>query len=54
MKTDDGFIIEATPTELYSIYINEEYFKLMSFAQFLENCRNQGTKIIDESEGKKS
>ena len=47
MKTEDGTILEATTIELYDIYCREEYYKLMSFTRFVENCRLQGTKITD-------
>lgn len=49
MKTEDGTIIEATTIELYNIYCREEYYKLMSFTKFVENCKLQGTKITDDN-----
>ena len=48
MKSDDGKILEATTSELYKMYINEEYFKLMSFCNFVESCKEQGAVIIDD------
>ena len=47
MKTEDGFIIEASTSELYKIYINEEYFRQMSFCKFLNAVLAQGTIITD-------
>lgn len=48
MKSEDGKILEATTAELYKIYMHEEYFKLMSFCNFVESCKAQGAIIIDE------
>ena len=47
MKTDDGFIIEASTNELYKMYITEEYFKQISFCEFLNAVTAQGTIITD-------
>lgn len=53
MKNDgEGVIIEATSTELYHKYMKEEYFEVMSFAQFIQSVKNQGCKIIDEENNK--
>ena len=48
MKSDEGKILEATTEELYKIYMHEEYFKLMSFCNFVESCKAQGATILDE------
>ena len=47
MESLDGQIIKATTKELYSIYMKEEYFKVMSFCQFLNNIIKQGALITD-------
>lgn len=41
-----GEIISATQSELYKKYIEEEYYKDMSFKTFLETVERQGTKIV--------
>ena len=48
MKSDDGKILEATTEELYKIYMHEEYFKLMSFCNFVESCKSQGAIVVDD------
>lgn len=47
MKTEDGFIIAANTSELYKMYITEDYFKQMSFCKFLNVVTAQGTIITD-------
>ena len=49
MKTYEGKIIEATEDELYNKYLKEEYYTIMSFPQFLDNCKRGGTKIIQKN-----
>lgn len=46
MKTDDGVIIEATIEELRDLWLRDEYYKEISFFEFVERCKAQGTKII--------
>jgi hypothetical protein len=41
-----GEIISATQGELYKKYIEEEYYKDMSFKTFLETIERQGTTIV--------
>lgn len=41
-----GEIISATQSELYKKYIEEEYYKDMSFETFLETIERQGTTIV--------
>lgn len=51
-KGQDGVIIKATKKELYSKYINEEYFDRFSFGEFLAICKLNGIEIIFEEEVK--
>lgn len=46
MKSIDGMIVEATKAELMRIYDNEEYWRDMTFDQFLKSVEAQGTKIV--------
>lgn len=41
-----GEIISATQSELYKKYVEEEYYKDMSFETFLETIERQGTTIV--------
>lgn len=41
-----GEIISATRSELYKKYVEEEYYKDMSFKTFLETIERQGTTIV--------
>lgn len=50
VKGADGQIISASLKELYSKYIYEEYFKQVSFGQFVGICRLNGIKITGEEE----
>ena len=45
MKTDDGVIIEAIE-ELRDLWLRDEYYREISFFEFVERCKAQGTKII--------
>ena len=46
MKSEDGVIQEATIDELKKIYLHEEYFKIMSWNEFLTSVKRQGAMII--------
>jgi len=46
MKLDEGRILEATLQELRELYIGDEYYKLMSFDQFVDRCVQGGTTIV--------
>ena len=45
MKLDEGRILEATLAELRKLYITDEYYKIMSFDQFIQQCKQSGTQI---------
>jgi hypothetical protein len=47
MKTEDGVILEATIKELKNLYMRDEYDKIMSWKDFINTLKNQGTIILD-------
>lgn len=49
MKVIEGKIIEATETELYKKYLDEEYYEIYSFTEFLQRCEAQGVTITAEA-----
>ena len=48
MKTEDGVILEATIKELKNLYMRDEYDKIMSWKDFINTLKNQGTIILDK------
>lgn len=50
VKGEDGVIISATEKELYSKYLNEEYYKQLTFKSFLAICQLNGIKIEEDKE----
>ena len=47
----DGKIAEATRDEMFDYYLSREFDDVMSFAEFLRRCEENGTKITDKKEG---
>lgn len=46
-------ILEATETEMYSVYLEHEWFEIYTFPDYLTRCVKHGTKIIEEVKGSK-
>lgn len=44
-----GQILEASESELYKKFWEEEYNKILSFPQFLKNLQQSGTRIVKTS-----
>ncbi len=51
MKIDNGKIIEATTSELFSKWLNEDWCEIMSFMEFLEKVQKLGTKVTEAHNG---
>lgn len=47
MKIENGKIVEATTTELYSLYLRREMDLIMSFPEYMEAMRIAGCKVND-------
>ena len=50
MKIENGKIIEATESELYSVYLQRELYELYDFHDYLKRCEDAGTKIVRKKE----
>ena len=48
MKVVDNIIVEATESELFEKYLENEWFEVMDFREYLWRCQDNGTKIIKE------
>lgn len=48
VKGEDGIIISATEKELYRKYLDEEYYKEVSFKTFLAICKLNNIKIEED------
>lgn len=48
VKGEDGVIISATEKELYRKYLDEEYYKEVSFKTFLAICKLNNIKIEED------
>ena len=46
MKVENGKIIEITEQELYSRYIDGEYYMALDFNEYKWRMENAGTKIV--------
>ena len=46
MKVENGKIIEITEQELYSRYIDGEYYMALDFHEYKWRMENAGTKIV--------
>ena len=46
MKVENGEIIEITEQELYSRYIDGEYYMALDFNEYKWRMENAGTKIV--------
>ena len=53
MKIENGKIIEATESELYSVYLQRELYELYDFHDYLKRCEDAGTKIVGKKEDEK-
>ena len=51
MKIVDGKIAEATRDEMFDYFLTRDWDTVMSFAEFLRSCEENGTKILDKKEG---
>ena len=51
MKIVDGKIAEATRDEMFDYYLTRGFDDVMSFAEFLRRCKENGTKITAKKEG---
>lgn len=50
MKLKNNRITEATEAEMYSVWVDMEWYDLMPFDEYLRRCEKLGTKIIREEE----
>ena len=46
VKVENGKIIEITEQELYSRYIDGEYYMALDFHEYKMRMENAGTKIV--------
>ena len=46
MKVENGKIIEITEQELYSRYIDGEYYMALDFNEYKKKKKKAGTKIV--------
>ena len=51
MKIVNGKIAEATRDEMFDYYLTRDWDTVMPFAEFLRECKVNGTKITDKQEG---
>ena len=49
MKIENGKIVEATTSELFSKWLDEDWCEIMSFPEFLDKVEKLGTKVTEES-----
>ena len=49
MIEKDGKIVEATTTELYSLYLRREMDLIMSFPEYVEAMRIAGCKVTNST-----
>lgn len=50
MKIVNGRIAEATRDEMYDLYLKMEWYRVMSFPEWLSRFEELGTKVTDEEE----
>ena len=50
MKIVDGKIAEATRDAMFDYYLTRGFDDVMSFAEFLRGCKENGTRITDKIE----
>ena len=48
MKTENGKIVEATESELYSIYLERNYDEFMSFIDYKLFMETHGCNVIEQ------
>ncbi len=53
MKIVDGKIAEATRYEMFDYYLTRDWDTVMSFAEFLRRCEENGTKVLKPEGGEK-
>lgn len=46
MKVENNKIIEATEGELFNKWLDEEWFEIMSFTEYLEKVKKNGTNVL--------
>lgn len=51
MKIENNIIKEATTTELFSVYLKNEYDDIMSFDEYLELLEERGVRIVGKTNG---
>lgn len=49
MKIKNHKIIEATEDELYVHWLKSELDEIISFPDYMEQCKAGGTKIVEET-----
>lgn len=50
MKIVNGRIAEATRDEMYDLYLKMEWYRVMSFQEWLSRFKENGTKVTDDKE----
>ena len=53
MTVKNGKIVEATENEMFAYYLKQGWDDIFPFPEYLEKCKEHGTKIIDEKKEKK-
>ena len=48
MKVENNKIVEATESELFSVYLKEGYDDIMSFPDYLYSMRRLGVVILED------
>ena len=50
MTIHNNKIVEATESELFSVYLEREYDEIMSFPDYVLACKRNGTVVTDTDE----
>jgi hypothetical protein len=50
MKIENGFIVEATESELFKYYLTRGYDDIMPFDLYLERMKEAGVNVIEDKE----
>lgn len=50
MKVENGKITEATESELLSKWLDEDWCEIMSFPEYLEKVKRNGTTVTEVKE----
>ena len=48
MRVENGKIIQATETELFTFYLNKSFDDIIPFEEFKRRCIEQGTEVVED------